>query len=102
MYVTPLLISLKCQVYLNIYILIELSLYEVQRKPHEVITDDTIISVSPHALRPEFTCPICLDLMRNTHATKEVSIDLVFVRMYVWVIDLYLIYSVSIVSVKIV
>lgn len=51
----------------------ELSLYELHRKPHEVITDQTVIGVSPRALHSELMCPICLDLMKNTLTTKEVS-----------------------------
>ena len=50
-----------------------MSLYELHRKPHEVVTDQTVIGVSPRALHSELMCPICLDLMKNTHTTKEVS-----------------------------
>ena len=53
----------------------ELSMYELHRKPHEVITDQTIIGVSPRALHSELMCPICLDLMKNTLTTKEVSLS---------------------------
>lgn len=49
----------------------DISLYEVHRKPHEVVTDETLIGVSPRALHSELMCPICLDLMRNTQTTKE-------------------------------
>ena len=55
------------------FFLAELSLYETQRKPHEVFTDNTVIGVSPRALHSELMCPICLDLMKTTLTTKEVS-----------------------------
>ena len=51
----------------------ELSLYELHRKPHEMVTDSTVVAVSPRALRSELMCPICLDLMKNPLTTKEVS-----------------------------
>lgn len=51
----------------------ELSLYELHRKPHEMVSDNTAIAVSPRSLHSELMCPICLDLMRNTQTTKEVS-----------------------------
>ena len=54
----------------------DISLYEVHRKPHEVVTDETLIGVSPRALHSELMCPICLDLMRNTQTTKEVRYSL--------------------------
>lgn len=50
---------------------VDLSLYELHRKPHETIMDNTTIAVSPRALHSELMCPICLDLMRNTQTTKE-------------------------------
>ncbi len=50
----------------------DLSLYELHRKPHEMVSDSTTIAVSPRSLHNELMCPICLDLMRNTQTTKEV------------------------------
>ena len=50
----------------------ELSLYELHRKPHEAITDDTEIAISPRSLHSELMCPICLDMLKNTMTTKEV------------------------------
>ena len=52
---------------------VELSLYELHRKPHEMVSDTTKIAISPRALHSELMCPICLDLMRNAQTTKEVS-----------------------------
>ena len=49
----------------------ELSLYELSRLPHEVITDNTEIAVSPKSLHNELMCPICLDILKNTMTTKE-------------------------------
>ncbi|XP_055388022.1 E3 ubiquitin-protein ligase RING1 [Condylostylus longicornis] len=49
----------------------ELSLYEIQRKPQEVITDNTEIAVSPRSLHSELMCPICLDMLKKTMTTKE-------------------------------
>lgn len=49
----------------------ELSLYELQRKPQEVITDSTEIAVSPRSLHSELMCPICLDMLKKTMTTKE-------------------------------
>ncbi|CAI8026975.1 E3 ubiquitin-protein ligase RING2-A [Geodia barretti] len=49
----------------------ELSPYELHRKPHEMVTDSTVVAVSPRALRSELMCPICLDLMKNPLTTKE-------------------------------
>eukprot|EP00112_Aurelia_sp_Birch-Aquarium-sp1_P016334 Seg3695.2 transcript_id=Seg3695.2/GoldUCD/mRNA.D3Y31 product="E3 ubiquitin-protein ligase RING2" protein_id=Seg3695.2/GoldUCD/D3Y31 len=49
----------------------ELSLYEQHRKPHEAITDDTEIAISPRSLHSELMCPICLDMLKNTMTTKE-------------------------------
>ena len=53
--------------------LAELTLYELHRKPHEMVSDNSTIAVSPRSLHSELMCPICLDLMRNTQTTKEVS-----------------------------
>lgn len=49
----------------------ELSLYELNRLPHDVITDNTEIAVSPKSLHNELMCPICLDILKNTMTTKE-------------------------------
>ena len=51
----------------------ELSLYELHRKPHEMVSDTSAIAVSPRALHSELMCPICLDLMKNTMTTKDVG-----------------------------
>ena len=51
----------------------ELSPYELHRKPHEMVTDSTVVAVSPRALRSELMCPICLDLMKTPQTTKEVG-----------------------------
>ncbi|XP_060875442.1 E3 ubiquitin-protein ligase RING2-like [Metopolophium dirhodum] len=47
-----------------------LSLYELQRTSHEVITDDTEIAVSQESVHKDLMCPICLDLLNKTMATK--------------------------------
>ncbi|XP_076810953.1 E3 ubiquitin-protein ligase RING2-like isoform X2 [Clavelina lepadiformis] len=49
----------------------ELTPYELQRKPQEVITDNTEIAISPRSLHSELMCPICLDMLRVTMTTKE-------------------------------
>ena len=49
----------------------ELTLYELQRKPQEPITDGTKIAVSPRSLQSELMCPICLDILKVTMTTKE-------------------------------
>ncbi|KAH8382687.1 hypothetical protein KR009_004826 [Drosophila setifemur] len=49
----------------------ELSLYELQRNPQEIITDSTEIAVSPRSLHSELMCPICLDMLKKTMTTKE-------------------------------
>lgn len=49
----------------------DLSLYELQRKPQEIITDSTEIAVSPRSLHSELMCPICLDMLKKTMTTKE-------------------------------
>ncbi|XP_055851153.1 E3 ubiquitin-protein ligase RING1 isoform X1 [Episyrphus balteatus] len=49
----------------------DLSLYELQRKPQEIITDCTEIAVSPRSLHSELMCPICLDMLKKTMTTKE-------------------------------
>lgn len=50
-------------------------MYEVQRKPHEVVTDSSLLNISPRALHSELMCPICLDLMKNAQTTKEVRVE---------------------------
>jgi len=49
----------------------ELSLYELQRRKQDAITDNTEIAVSPRSLNSELMCPICLDKLKKTMATKE-------------------------------
>ncbi|XP_075249045.1 uncharacterized protein LOC142341748 [Convolutriloba macropyga] len=49
----------------------ELSLYELQRRPQEAVTDETEIKINPRILHSELMCPICLDVMSNTMTTKE-------------------------------
>ncbi|XP_067628638.1 E3 ubiquitin-protein ligase RING1 isoform X1 [Eurosta solidaginis] len=49
----------------------DLSLYELQRNPQEIITDNTEIAVSPRSLHSELMCPICLDMLKKTMTTKE-------------------------------
>lgn len=49
----------------------ELTPYELQRTPQEVVTDNTEIAVSPRSLHSELMCPICLDMLRTTMTTKE-------------------------------
>lgn len=49
----------------------DLTPYELQRTPQEVITDNTEIAVSPRSLHNELMCPICLDMLRSTMTTKE-------------------------------
>ncbi len=48
----------------------ELSLYELQRRPQEAVTEDTEIKINPRTLHSELMCPICLDVMSNTMTTK--------------------------------
>ncbi|CAF3579885.1 unnamed protein product [Rotaria sordida] len=48
----------------------DLTPYEQQRKPHELLHDEELL-ISPKSLQSELTCPICLDLLRNTRTTKE-------------------------------
>lgn len=48
----------------------DLTPYEQQRKPHELLRDEELL-ISPKSLQSELTCPICLDLLRNTRTTKE-------------------------------
>ncbi|KAI2796069.1 hypothetical protein BLOT_016081, partial [Blomia tropicalis] len=49
----------------------ELSLYELNRKPQDIIDDFTEIAISPRSLHSELMCPICLDMLNQTMATKE-------------------------------
>jgi len=48
----------------------KLSLYELQRTRHEVITDNTEIAVPQESIHKDLMCPICLDLLNKTMATK--------------------------------
>ncbi|CAF0874641.1 unnamed protein product [Adineta steineri] len=48
----------------------DLTPYEQQRKSHELLHDEELL-ISPKSLQSELTCPICLDLLRNTRTTKE-------------------------------
>ena len=49
----------------------QLSLYEAQRKPQELVLNNEEIAVSPRSLHSELMCPICLDMLKNTMTTKE-------------------------------
>lgn len=49
----------------------ELNIYEINRRPQEAITDNTLVAVSPRSLQSELMCPICLDILKNTMTTKE-------------------------------
>lgn len=49
----------------------QLSLYEQNRTPQEVITTNTEIAVSARSLHSELICPICLDMLKNTMTTME-------------------------------
>lgn len=49
----------------------DLSLYELHRKPQELVTDSTAMVVGPHTLASELKCPICLDILQNTMTTKD-------------------------------
>jgi len=49
----------------------ELSRYELNRKPQELILDATEIKVQRKALNALLMCPICLDILRGTMTTKE-------------------------------
>jgi len=48
----------------------KLSLYELQRTCHEVITDDTKIEAPLESIHRDLMCPICLDLLNKTMTTK--------------------------------
>lgn len=73
----------------------ELSPYELHRKPHEMVTDSTVVAVSPRALRSELMCPICLDLMKNPLTTKEVRSPAITTSMLVFFYSQYLHYIAS-------
>ncbi|KAH7979054.1 hypothetical protein HPB49_007939 [Dermacentor silvarum] len=47
----------------------QLSAYELQRLPHELVTDDTEVIVREERYVPDFTCPICFGVFRKTVAT---------------------------------
>jgi len=49
----------------------QLSAYERERKPQEIISNNEEIAVSPRSLHSELMCPICLDMLKNTMTTKE-------------------------------
>eukprot|EP01104_Vermistella_antarctica_P007449 TRINITY_DN1834_c0_g1_i1.p1 TRINITY_DN1834_c0_g1~~TRINITY_DN1834_c0_g1_i1.p1 ORF type:complete len:399 (+),score=68.83 TRINITY_DN1834_c0_g1_i1:33-1199(+) len=49
----------------------ELSKYEVERDPIALIKDDTTITLNTKKLLQEFTCPICLSILQETHSVKE-------------------------------
>lgn len=49
----------------------QLSLYEQQRTPQEIIVSNAEIAVSARSLHSELMCPICLDMLKNTMTTKE-------------------------------
>ena len=48
-----------------------LSLYELHRKPHELINDGMMVAVGRRTVRSELMCPICLDILKNTMTTKD-------------------------------
>lgn len=48
----------------------ELTEYEQQRSPQE-ITMDPQIAISPRSLYRELTCPICLDILKQTMTIRE-------------------------------
>ncbi|KAH9376900.1 hypothetical protein HPB48_002785 [Haemaphysalis longicornis] len=49
----------------------ELTLYEQQRTPQEVITDPEVeIATSPSGMLSDFKCPVCLGLLKNTMTTE--------------------------------
>ncbi|KAI6177397.1 RING-type domain-containing protein [Aphelenchoides bicaudatus] len=50
---------------------LELSEYDKVRKPHKVLDDETMITISSRTLTTEICCPICLDLFTGTMGTKE-------------------------------
>jgi len=49
----------------------ELTAYEIFRKPQLIRAHDTPVGIKPRSLHSELMCPICLDLLQNTHTTKE-------------------------------
>eukprot|EP00051_Salpingoeca_urceolata_P009673 m.117589 g.117589 ORF g.117589 m.117589 type:complete len:309 (+) comp16402_c4_seq2:22-948(+) len=48
-----------------------LTAYEQQSTPHEPVTDDTIVSLTPKALHAELMCPVCLSVLQQTMTTIE-------------------------------
>lgn len=50
---------------------LELTDYDLQRRPHKAITDSTEIRIFPRMLAAELCCPICLDLLTTTMTSKE-------------------------------
>ena len=55
----------------NYSLYVDLSLYELHRKPQELVTDSTTLVVGQHTLAAELKCPICLDILQNTMTTKD-------------------------------
>lgn len=55
----------------NQFFSFELSLYELQRKPQQTITDEDMEIPSTYSLTSELTCPICLDILKKTMTTKK-------------------------------
>lgn len=47
----------------------QLSAYESQRSPNELITNDTTVTLHEDSFRRDLTCPICLGFLRNAVAT---------------------------------
>ncbi|KAK0163279.1 hypothetical protein PV327_006979 [Microctonus hyperodae] len=50
----------------------EMTAYELQRKPQNIISDQVVESaVMPRSLHKELMCPICLGILKKTMTTKE-------------------------------
>ncbi|MFH4976715.1 hypothetical protein AB6A40_003424 [Gnathostoma spinigerum] len=50
---------------------LELTDYDLQRRPHRAINDSSEVRISTRLLSAELCCPICLDLLTTTMTTKE-------------------------------